>query len=483
MNHGSRAKNANGLGRFSRQSGSYHSLEPMNDKSITLPMISKRSWGIAAVTGAGAFMAMLDSTVANLAIESIREDLSSTLAVVQWIATGYLCALAISLPAAAWLGVRYGYGRLWASSLAVFVLASVLCAIAPDPHTLIAARVIQGLAGGLMVPAGQAVIGSTVEKRQLGRIFGMLGLVIALGPAIGPAVGGFLLDATSWRWLFWINVPIGVIALIAARGLVPGGDRDSSRILEAKGLALISIGLPLLLYGAFEIALSEVSETAVVSLIIGAALVVVFVFTALHSKNPLIDIKLLRRGPFSAATLTTGLTGANMYGGLLLIPLYLQLEVGLDPTSTGIWLLVMGLGSALVLPIAGSLTDRFGAGLVSLGGAGLLLVSTIPFVFPQVPSPSLLAAMLVARGVGMALAQMPAMTAAYTAVSGEEMGDATTIVNIVQRLGGAIGAVGVVVIIQQASGSFSIIPYSVAFASLAAISALTILTAGFIHRQ
>lgn len=166
-----------------------------------------------------------------------------------------------------------------------------------------------------------------------------------------------------------------------------------------------------------------------------------------------------------------------------MIPLYLQLEVGLDPTSTGLWLLVMGLGSALVLPIAGSLADRFGAGLVSLGGAGLLLVSTIPFVFPQVPSTSLLAAMLVARGVGMALAQMPAMTAAYTAVSGEEMGDATTIVNIVQRLGGAIGAVGVVVIIQQASGSFSIIPYSVAFASLAAISALTILTAGFIHRQ
>ena len=455
----------------------------MNDKSAALPPIPKTSWGIAAVTGAGAFMAMLDATVANLAIESIREDLSSTLTVVQWVATGYLCSLAVSLPATAWLGARYGYGRVWATSLATFVLASVLCAIAPDTSTLITARLAQGLAGGLMVPAGQAVIGSTVDKRQLGRIFGVLGLVIALGPAIGPAVGGFLLDAASWRWLFWINVPIGVIALIAARRLVPGGERDSSRILDVKGLVLLSAGLPLLLYGAFGITLSESNLAAVFALIIGAILAVIFIFTALHRKNPLVDLRLLQRTTFSAATITTGLTGINMYAGLLLVPLYLQLVAGLEPTTTGLWLLVMGLGSALVLPVAGSLTDRFGAGIVSLAGACLLLVSAIPFVFPSVPSSPVLVAMLLARGVGMALAQMPAMTAAYTAVSTEEMGDATTLVNIAQRIGGAVGAVGVVIIIQHAGGSSSIIAHSIAFASLAAISVLTIITARHMHRQ
>ncbi|MCX2833205.1 MFS transporter, partial [Microbulbifer thermotolerans] len=207
--------------------------------------------------------------------------------------------------ASAWLGVRYGYGRLWASSLAVFVLASIFCAIAPDPSTLIVARLIQGLAGGLMVPAGQAVIGSTIDKRQLGRIFGTLGLVIALGPAIGPAVGGFLLDATSWRWLFWINVPIGLIALIAARGLVPRGVGDSNRVMDFKGFALLSIGLPLLLFGAFEIGLSGNSQTVIVALIFGTALVILFVFTALQSKNPLINLRLLQRTTFSTATITT----------------------------------------------------------------------------------------------------------------------------------------------------------------------------------
>src|SRR5690554_3649187 len=132
----------------------------MNSDNPTLSPIPRRSWAIAAVTGSGAFMAMLDSTVTNLALESIRTDLAATLSLIQWIATGYLCALAISLPAAAWLGVRYGYGRVWAASLAIFIAASILCALAPDPSTLIAARFVQGLAGGLMVPAGQAVIGS-----------------------------------------------------------------------------------------------------------------------------------------------------------------------------------------------------------------------------------------------------------------------------------------------------------------------------------
>ncbi len=428
-------------------------------------------------------MAMLDSTVANLAIESIRVDFSSTLPIVQWVATGYLCALAVSLPAAAWLGVRYGYGRLWASSLAVFVAASILCAIASGPLTLIAARLVQGLAGGLMVPAGQAVIGSTVEKRQLGRIFGLLGLVVALGPAIGPAVGGFLLEATSWRLLFWINVPIGMAALIAARGLVPGGAKDDSRTLDKKGLAVLSIGLPVLLYGALEIGVTEITLSTIFALVVGAALVSIFIFNALRRRNPLIDLRLLRRKTFSAATTTTGLTGANMYGGLLLVPLYLQLVAGLEPASTGLWLLIMGLGSALVLPIAGALTDRFGAGIVSFVGAGLLLISTIPFVLSEVPSFPVLGAVLATRGVGMALAQMPAMTAAYTAVSRDEMGDATTLVNIVQRMGGAIGAVGVVVILQHAGGSSIINAHSWTFAGLAVISALTMTTATVMHRQ
>lgn len=428
-------------------------------------------------------MAMLDSTVANLALESIRADFASTLPLVQWVATGYLCALAVSLPAAGWLGVRYGYGRVWALSLAVFITASVLCAIAPGTSTLIGARFVQGLAGGLMVPAGQAIIGSTVEKGQLGRIFGLLGFVIALGPAIGPAVGGFFLDVTSWRWLFWINVPIGLAVLFAAYGLVPRGSKDPDRALDQKGLLLLGTGLPLLLYGALQAGLGTFTSTTIFSVLIGAALVITFTVTALRNANPLIDLHLLARRSFSSATVTTGLTGANMYGGLLLVPLYLQLVAGYGPGETGLWLLVMGLGSAIALPFAGSMTDRLGPGIVTLIGAGLLLVSTVPFLFPNRPSSPILCAVLVARGVGIAWAQMPAMTAAYSSVSRQEMGDATTIVNIVQRLGGAIGAIGIVILLQQAGGSSNASAQTLAFTSIAIVSVFTLVTATFMLRQ
>lgn len=164
------------------------------DRTSPPPPIPVRIWLIAAVTGTGAFMAMVDSTVANLAVESVRADFGSTLSLAQWIATGYLIALAVSLPAVGWLGRRYGYGRLWAASLAAFTAASILCALAPGPLTLVGARFAQGLAGGLMVPAGQAVIGAAAGPKQLGRLMGALGLVVALGPAVGPAVGG-----SSWR--------------------------------------------------------------------------------------------------------------------------------------------------------------------------------------------------------------------------------------------------------------------------------------------
>ena len=432
-------------------------------------------------------MAMLDATVANLALESIRADLAATLALVQWVATGYLVALAVSLPAAAWLGSRYGYGRVWAVSLAGFVVASALCALAPGPLTLIGARLLQGLAGGLMVPAGQAVIGSTAGPRQLGRLMGALGLVVALGPALGPALGGLLLEVASWRWLFWINVPVGVAALLAARGLVPAGSRDAGRVLYRRGLALLGIGFPLLLYGATEIGAAGATAVTVLAVVAGALLTTGFVLGALRTANPLIDLRVLRGKTFAAATATAGLTGANMYGGLLLLPLYLQLAAGRDTAETGLLLLAMGLGSALVLPVAGTLTDRHGAGPVTLAGAGLLVVTTIPFLLPGAflspgtVSTTALVLVLVARGTGMALAQMPAMTAAYASVAADEMGDAATLVNIVQRLGGAIGAVGVVVTLARTGGGAS--AYGWAFALLAAVSILTLVSAAILRRH
>jgi EmrB/QacA subfamily drug resistance transporter len=422
-------------------------------------------------------MAMLDSTIANLALETIRSDLNAPLSGVQWVATGYLIALAVSLPLTGWLGRRFGSDRLWAGSVLVFVFASVLCAVSHDLPLLIASRCLQGLAAGLMVPAGQAILAATADRRQLGRLMGVVGFAVALGPALGPAFGGVLIDTASWRWLFLINVPVGLTALIGAKCLVPSGERFPEARIDTAGLVLIGLGLPLLLYGAAEMGSGKLSILSAASSALGASLSVLFVVHAVRAAEPLIDVGLMMRTHFAAPVATAGLTGAAMYGGLLLLPMFLQRDVGQTPTEAGLMLLAMGLGSAFVLPVAGTLTDRFGPKRVSLAGGALLTLTTVSFLSSAPLVIEVVAVLLVARGAGLALAQMPAIAAAYGEVDKSKTGDAATLINIAQRLGGAVGAIAVVAVIEQVGISASGTAYRVAFGMLVVVSAGALLAA------
>lgn len=428
---------------------------------------------IAAVTASAAFVALVDSTLVNLAVESVCEDFAEPLVLVQWIVTGYLISLAVSLPATAWLGNRYGYGRLWGAALIGFVVASALCAVAFDIWTLIAARVLQGLAGGLMVPAGHALIGSVAGHKQLGRVFGVLGFVVSLGPAIGPALGGAILEVASWRWLFWINVPIGLAALLVSQGLVPIGTRNLNRKIDLVGLALVATGIPTLLYGAIQFASNGFAGTDFAAIAIGAGLLILFVSRSIGSQNSVIDLSLLRRRRFLAATCTAGLSGANVYGTLLLLPLFFLNVAMYDKFQSGVLLLVMGLGTAIALPIAGWLTDRIGAGILTVAGTTMTLLSAIVFLFPAAQVLILLVLILVVRGAGVACVQMPAITAGYAAVSGDELGDASTLINIVNRIGGAIGATGMVLAIERLGGREDPRAYFGAFGIVVFLSAVT----------
>lgn len=408
---------------------------------------------IATVTGSGAFMAMLDSTVANLAIDTIGKEFDAPLGDVQWIATSYLIALALSLPLTAWLARRFGSSRLWAAATLAFVAASILCGMSRDLTTLTVARCLQGLAAGLMVPVGQAVLSEAADRQQLGRLMGTVGFAVALGPALGPGFGGVLIETLSWRWLFWINVPVGIIAVVAARYVLPLGETSSKGRLDTIGLLLIGLGLPLVLYGAARIGVSGTTASSLLIMAFGITLSIAFVIHARRSSAPLIEVRLFRRAGFAAAVATASLTGAAMYGGLLLIPLYLQESLHQSPTDAGLMLFTMGLGSAVVLPLAGNLTDRYGALAVSVAGSAILLLSTAAFLFYSIPLVATLASLLFVRGGGLALAQMPAMTAAYAAVAKSETGDAATLINIAQRLGGALGAIATVIMLEQATGT------------------------------
>lgn len=440
---------------------------------------------IAAVTGAAAFVALLDSTIANLALVAIHEDFSARFALVQWVATGYLIALAISLPCAAWMSRRFGDGRTWAASMGVFIAASVACALAPSLAWLISARLVQGLAAGLMVPAGQAIVGRVAKPAQLGRLFGVVGLVIALGPALGPALAGPLIENFSWRWIFWFNLPVGVLALVVARGLVPMGNHDDDREFRPVQFVYLAAGLALCLYGATELGIGMQSPIALPALLIGIVLLVAFYRRTTRMRQSLIDLRMLRDRHFSSAVATTGLAGANLYGGLLVIPVYLQVFANYSVSYTGLLMLVMGLGTALAMPVAGMLADRMGGGRVAAVGGLLLVASTLPFLFPDALSTTSLVIILFARGAGLSWLQIPSMAVAYEAANNREMGDAATLVNIAQRVGGAVGAAALAIaIVRFGDGADAELEsFGMAFIMLAALSMAGLITAILLARE
>lgn len=441
-----------------------------------------RLWLVAFVTGAGAFMAMLDATVANLAVKTIARDFSASFSDIQWIVTGYLISLAVSLPLTAWLGQRFGHNRVWFSSVLLFVTASVFCALAPNSGFLIAARCLQGAATGVMVPTGQAILTAQASRHQLGRLMGTVGFAVALGPAVGPGLGGVILEVVSWRWLFWINLPVGLMALWAAKTVLPASNTGSTLRFDHRGFALIACGLPLLLYGALRLGVQGGAFGPVVFTVCGVVFVAAFLLHATRTNQPLIHMGLFKTPGFPVAVILAGLTGATLYGGLLFFAMFLQNTLRQPIDQAGFGLLLMGLGSAIALPIAGQLTDRYGAAVSCMLGAVCLLLVTAPFLWPGLLSFWGMLLLLFMRGMAVAMVQMPAMTAAYIAVTKNQTADAATLINIVQRVGGAFGAIAVAIVVNKAALPNAANAGLMGFVVLCALAGGAIVAAGWMWK-
>ncbi|WP_405057883.1 DHA2 family efflux MFS transporter permease subunit [Kribbella sp. NBC_01505] len=402
------------------------------------------TWRIALVIVFGAFASGLDASLTNIGLDTIGMDLDAGLDVVQWVATGYLVALSVSLPLCGWLSRRLGAGRLWLGALVAFTVASGLCAAAPDIGSLIALRVVQGLAAGLMVPAGQTIIGQAVGAARLGRVMSTLGIAAALAPTLGPVVGGVVLHSLSWQWLFLINLPIGAIGLVLGLRYVPRGDRRRTTGLDWLGLTWIGGGLPLLVYGltAWSRDGDLLAPSVLVPIVAGIAGLTAFVIRSRHRADALLDLGLYRRPVYVAASVAAAFSGALMFGSALLFPLYFLLLRHDSVLEAGLRMLALGIGTAVVLPIAGRLTDRYGGGVVSVWGSVSALLVTVLFVLfgaDAEASPVVIEALLLLLGMAVAATAVPPGIAAYRTVRPEQLPDATSQVNIVQRIGGALG--------------------------------------------
>lgn len=441
--------------------------------------IEAHVYRLAAVVVLGSIMSILDATIVNVALDTLHRDLHASLAQIQWVATGYMLALAAVIPVSGWTARRFGTRRVYLVSLVLFTLGSAACGLAWSTASLIGFRILQGVGGGMLMPIGQMVLARAAGPQRMGRVMSVVAVPMLLGPIFGPMIGGVLVQNASWRWIFYVNVPVGVIAFVAALLMLHPEPSEEAGKLDRIGLVLLAIGVPALTYGLAEYGQHNAFvPRAWVPIVIGVATIVAFGRHALRSAAPLLDVRLFRRAGFSAASLTTFCIGGALFGSMILMPLFFQTVRGDGAALTGLLLAPQGLGAALAMPIAGKLTDRMGGGILTVFGTLVLLGGTLPFVFIGAhTSYGLIAAAMVARGIGMGFTMMPAMTAAYALLQPREIADATPQLNVLQRIGGSIGTALLAVILSRSIASH----LAAAQASGSKTSQVDLLAAGYQH--
>jgi EmrB/QacA subfamily drug resistance transporter len=392
-------------------------------------------WKIVSVAAIGSFMAQLDATVVNVSLANLSADLHVSLSAIQWVTSGYLLALALMLPLNGWLVDRIGAKAIYLWCFAAFTLSSTLCGLAWSANSLIAFRVLQGMSGGLLAPMAQMMI-ARAAGRQMAQVASVATLPILLAPLLGPVIAGAILQFASWRWLFFINLPVGVLAFALAAAFLPN-DREETRPrgLDLLGLVLLSPGLVLFLYGSDHLG----ERIGLAALAVSIIMIVLFYRTARTKGDAaLIDLRLLKAKVFSASIATMFMVNGVSFAGQMLIPIYLVRTCGLSPSRTG-WLLApLGLGMMCAYPFMGRLTKRFGIRKLAACGALLALAGTVPLVFLAQHGlvVGVLAASLFIRGVGVSAIGVPSITSGYASVTRRDLPMATTAMNIVQRLGG-----------------------------------------------
>ncbi|MFG1925241.1 MDR family MFS transporter [Cryptosporangium sp. NPDC048952] len=402
----------------------------------------RRSVGVVMI---GASLSFLDSTIVNVALHTLSVDLHAGLGTVQWAVTAYLLALAAVIPVTGWAARRFGAARLYVAALVLFTAGSVLCACSQNVEMLIASRALQGIGGGAIMPVGTIIWTAQSTKPQIGRVMSLLAIPIILAPTLGPVTGGLLVQGIDWRAIFWLNVPFGAAGVVLALRLLPMAKGGDAGRLDVIGLVLAPTGIMGATYGLAELGdRAGPDPAAIVALPVGLAVLAGFVVHALRVKRPLFDLRLYASRAFTAASVAQFALGAANFGGMILMPLYFQTVRGESVVLAGLLLAPTGLGALLAAPFI----DRYSAGITAATRAAILVVATVPFGFLTATTPYLLLCLvMVVRGVGFGMSIIPAMTAAYEALPPNKILDATPQLNVLQRVGGAVGTAVLTVIL------------------------------------
>ncbi len=413
-----------------------------NNQSAPLAV---NKWLVTIAVMAGTFMEIIDTTVVNVALPHMSGALSAGVDEATWVLTSYLVSNAIVLPITGWLSALFGRKRFLMICLALFTGTSMLCGSAPNLQSLIVFRIFQGIGGGALQPISQAILLETFPVRERGMAMAIWGIGVVIAPIVGPVLGGWITDNLTWRWVFYINLPIGLLSLIMTWFFI--FDPDYVRGQRAGSIDYIGLGLLCVGLGALQIMLDKgeredwFSSAFIVRLAIVAAVgLILFIYWELKTKDPVVDLRLFKERNYAAGVTIMFFFGFVLYGSIVLLPLFLQTLMGYDATLAGWALAYGGIGSLMIMPIVGRLTvivdNRW------LIGAGLIINAVAVFLMSQYNTqidffhayfPRFI------QGFGLGTTFVSLTTLTMSRVSQEKMGNATGIFNLMRNLGGSFG--------------------------------------------
>src|SRR5471032_391729 len=402
---------------------------------------NKKWWTLGAVS-VGLFMIMLDNTVVNVALPSMRRSLGLSLSELEWVVAGYALTFAAFMLTGGKLADLFGRRRIFMAGLVIFTGASLACGLAPNGGFLIGARVVQGLGGALMNPATLSIIAATFPPKQRGTAIGIWAGVSAMALAIGPLVGGLLTQHVNWNWIFFINVPIGVVALFLIPVLIDESrDTSADQRPDLPGLATSAIRLFAVTYGFIEAnSYGWTSGRIVGAFAVGVGALVTFALLELRQRAPMLDLSLFRNRTFSGANIAMLFVGLAMFGTFFYVSLYMQKVLLYSPVQAGASFLPMTVLIILIAPQAGRLADRFGSRW--LVGAGMSMLAIMLLYYSTLGAGAtffgLLPGLLIG-GAGMALTMTPTTAAAMSAVAVDKAGVGSAVLNSMRQVGGSLG--------------------------------------------
>lgn len=408
-------------------------------------------WVALLVVVFGTFMAILDTSIVNIAIPKMMAVFGVSTNDIQWVLSGYMLTMGAVIPLSGYFADTYGSKKTYVWALILFTVGSALCGFAWSNSAMIVARVIQALGGGMIMPVSMMILYQVVPQEERGMALGIWGIAAMAAPAIGPTLSGYIVEHLDWRLIFTINIPVGVVGVILAGLLLKEPPRKPAKSFDYLGFILSATGLVSILYILGEGSTIQWSDFKVVGLLmLGVFSLVLFVINELTHEDPLLDLRILKIWPFTLSIMISSIINIAMFGGIFLLPLFLQNLQGYSAVQTGILMFPSAIATGIMMPIGGKLFDRFGAKPVVI--PGLIILTWTTYLLAQLTLESnatYITWVLILRGIGMGLSMMPATTAGMNSVPFHLVARASALSNVLRQIAGSLGIAVLTTIMQN----------------------------------